>query len=81
MACDYDIELTIRDLKQHFGLGDYQRTTTLALIENPKAGWLQVVSAREPLPEGPCTASKFVGPCGPGLRGRLFLPMLLLVRM
>ena len=26
------IELTIRDLKQHFGLGDYQCTTTLALL-------------------------------------------------
>jgi hypothetical protein len=26
------IELTIRDLKQHFGLGDYQCTTTLAIL-------------------------------------------------
>jgi hypothetical protein len=25
----------------------------LALIENLKAGWLQVVSAQEPLPEAP----------------------------
>jgi hypothetical protein len=32
MACDYDIELTIRDLKQHFGLGNYPCTTTLALL-------------------------------------------------
>jgi Transposase DDE domain len=28
----FSIELTIRDLKQHFGLGDYQCTTTLALL-------------------------------------------------
>jgi hypothetical protein len=67
----FSIELTIRDLKQHFGLGDYQCTTTLAilrfvhlacvafclwrlaLIENLKAGWLQVTSARVPLAEAP----------------------------
>jgi len=28
----FSIELTIRDLKQHFGLGDYQCTTTLAIL-------------------------------------------------
>jgi hypothetical protein len=28
----FSIELTIRDLKQHFGLGDYQCTTTLAIV-------------------------------------------------
>jgi hypothetical protein len=28
----FAIELTIRDLKQHFGLGDYQCTTTLAIL-------------------------------------------------
>ncbi len=28
----FSIELTIRDLKQHFGLGDYQCTTTLAML-------------------------------------------------
>jgi hypothetical protein len=28
----FSIELTIRDLKQHFGLGDYQCTTTMALL-------------------------------------------------
>jgi hypothetical protein len=28
----FSIELAIRDLKQHFGLGDYQCTTTLALL-------------------------------------------------
>ena len=28
----FSIELTIRDLKQYFGLGDYQCTTTLALL-------------------------------------------------
>jgi hypothetical protein len=67
----FSIELTIRDLKQHFGLGDYQCTTTLAilrfvhlaclafclwrliLIDNLKAGWLQVTSARVALPEAP----------------------------
>jgi hypothetical protein len=67
----FSIELTIRDLKQHFGLGDYQCTTTLAilrfvhlaclafclwrlaLIDNLKAGWLQVTSARVSLPEAP----------------------------
>jgi hypothetical protein len=67
----FSIELTIRDLKQHFGLGEYQCTTTLAilrfvhlaclafclwrlaLIENLKAGWLQVPSAGEFLPEAP----------------------------
>lgn len=67
----FSIELTIRDVKQHFGLGDYQCTTTLAilrfvhlacmafclwrlaLIENLKAGWLQVTSARVSLPEAP----------------------------
>jgi hypothetical protein len=26
------MELTIRDLKQHFGLGDYQCTTTMAIL-------------------------------------------------
>jgi hypothetical protein len=67
----FSIELTIRDVKQHFGLGDYQCTTTLAilrvvplaclalclwrlaLIKNLTAGWLQVTSARVPLPEAP----------------------------
>lgn len=67
----FSIELTIRDLKQHFGLGDYQCTTTLAilrfvhlaciafclwrlvLLDNLKAGWLQVTSARVSLPEAP----------------------------
>jgi DDE superfamily endonuclease len=67
----FSIELTIRDLKHHFGLGDYQCTTTLAilrfvqlaclalclwrlaLIENLKAGWLQVTAARVSLPEAP----------------------------
>jgi DDE superfamily endonuclease len=67
----FSLELTIRDLKQHFGLGDYQCTTTLAilrfvhlaclafclwrlaLIENLTAGWLQVTSGRESLPEAP----------------------------
>jgi len=28
----FSIELTIRDLKQHFGLGDSQCTTTLAIL-------------------------------------------------
>jgi hypothetical protein len=28
----FSVELTIRDLKQHFGLGDYQCTTTLAIL-------------------------------------------------
>jgi hypothetical protein len=28
----FSIELTIRDLKQYFGLGDYQCTTTLAIL-------------------------------------------------
>jgi hypothetical protein len=28
----FSIELTIRDVKQHFGLGDYQCTTTLAIL-------------------------------------------------
>src|SRR4029450_7292901 len=28
----FSIELTIHDLKQHFGLGDYQCTTTLAIL-------------------------------------------------
>jgi hypothetical protein len=28
----FSLELTIRDLKQHFGLGDYQCTTTLAIL-------------------------------------------------
>jgi len=28
----FSIELTIRDLKQHFGLGDYQCTSTLAIL-------------------------------------------------
>ena len=28
----FSIELTIRDLKHHFGLGDYQCTTTLAIL-------------------------------------------------
>lgn len=28
----FSIELTIRDLKQYFGLGDYQSTTTLAIL-------------------------------------------------
>jgi hypothetical protein len=28
----FSIELTIRDLKQHFGVGDYQCTTTLAIL-------------------------------------------------
>jgi hypothetical protein len=88
MACDDNIELTIRDLKQHFGLGDYQCTTPLAILrfvhltclafclwwlalsENLKAGWLQVVLAREPLPEAPRASSEFVGPCGLGPRGR-----------
>jgi len=28
----FSIELTIRDLKQHFGLGDYQCTTTMAIL-------------------------------------------------
>jgi DDE superfamily endonuclease len=28
----FSMELTIRDLKQHFGLGDYQCTTTLAIL-------------------------------------------------
>jgi hypothetical protein len=28
----FSIELTIRDLKQHFGLGDSQCTTTMALL-------------------------------------------------
>lgn len=28
----FSIELTLRDLKQHFGLGDYQCTTTLAIL-------------------------------------------------
>src|SRR5215510_10000868 len=28
----FSIELTIRDLKQHFGLGDYQCTTTLTIL-------------------------------------------------
>ena len=28
----FSIELTIRDLQQHFGLGDYQCTTTLAIL-------------------------------------------------
>jgi len=67
----FSIELTIRDLQQHFGLGDYQCTTTMAilrfvplacvafclwrlvLIDNLKAGWLQVASARVSLPEAP----------------------------
>jgi len=31
-AARFSIELTIRDLKQHFGLGDYQCTTTLAIL-------------------------------------------------
>jgi hypothetical protein len=65
------MDLTIRDLKQHFGLRDNQCPTTLALlrfvplaclacclwrlilIDNLKAGWLQVTSARVALPEAP----------------------------
>ncbi|MCP4112392.1 MAG: hypothetical protein GY749_43855, partial [Desulfobacteraceae bacterium] len=31
-AARFSIEITIRDMKGHFGLGDYQSTTTIAFL-------------------------------------------------
>ena len=49
----FSIELTIRDLKQHFGLGDYQCTTTLAILRFVHSGLCRLLPVAAGSPRAP----------------------------